>query len=520
MAVRKSLCFTVLLMMSTAFAQDSSPAQEDSLADIARTLRAKKKAEVVVNEEDAKQLFKDVESIVTFASEHSGLPKRTPVKYQLVGRDTVNRYFDEQLAQKEQAMKLKKSELVLKKFGLLPADFEVQGFAQHTGADGLAGFYDSRAKTMYLLNWIPLDKQRPVMAHELTHALQDQNYDLQAWKSGRAGGKDRPGRPDETLDARTAATEGQAMLIYLDYMLQPTGTSLAQAGDRIDAFKNQLMSVYDSPVEFKNAPLVFKEMSTFPYFDGFAFELEVLKRAGTEAAFAGVFAKPPRDTHDIMHPEDYLADVRPTSVQPGEIRSKIGDGYSVYDTGLVGELDVRTMSKQFGRENDAYSVAAFWDGGAYVAVKKSKSAKKTDSELAASDLAIMYVSRWKTNAAARRFAEIYRDALLKRTTVLEPGTERTSECTGVLCTQLWAARFETNDGPVVMELFPDNMLVIAQGFEYTLVDRVKVALRKASPKSQGTAEGSELMLRFAESPVVQAMRERLLREFGRELQVR
>jgi hypothetical protein len=132
----------------------------------------------------------------------------------------------------------------------------------------------------------------------------------------------------------------------------------------------------------------------------------------------------------------------------------------------------------------------------------------------------MYVSRWKTNAAARRFAEIYRDALLKRTTVLEPGTERTSECTGVLCTQLWAARFETNDGPVVMELFPDNMLVIAQGFEYTLVDRVKVALRKASPKSQGTAEGSELMLRFAESPVVQAMRERLLREFGRELQVR
>ncbi len=42
----------------------------------------------------------------------------------------------------------------------------------------LAGYYDLRDKTMYLLNWVPLELQRPVMAHELTHALQDQNYDL------------------------------------------------------------------------------------------------------------------------------------------------------------------------------------------------------------------------------------------------------------------------------------------------------------------------------------------------------
>ena len=45
----------------------------------------------------------------------------------------------------------------------------------------MAGFYDNKTKTVNLLDWIEPDEQKPVLAHELTHALQDQQVDLTKW---------------------------------------------------------------------------------------------------------------------------------------------------------------------------------------------------------------------------------------------------------------------------------------------------------------------------------------------------
>ena len=59
--------------------------------------------------------------------------------------------------------------------------------------------------------------------------------------------------------------------------------------------------------------------ANFPYYDGVTFELEVLKRGGTHAAFAGVFARPPLDTHEIMQPEVVLA------LGQGEQRQEIAE---------------------------------------------------------------------------------------------------------------------------------------------------------------------------------------------------
>jgi hypothetical protein len=512
-----SLVFILFLAFAgvSAVAQDTST-QDGSLADIARSIRAKKKVETVVNGEDAKQLFKDVESILTFASQHSGFQKRTAVRYKLVGRETVDKFFADAFAESDEAKKIQKSELVLKKFGVLPADFQLQKFAQEKGGEGLAGFYDDRDKTMYLLSWVDVSKQRPVMAHELTHALQDQNYNLKVWRkaSRNVNGKSVPDESSES-DARIAAIEGQAMLVYFDYMLQPLGTSLAESGDKIEALKSRLLSVYDSPVSFRTAPLIFKEMTTFPYLDGFAFELEILKKAGSAAAFAGVFARPPRDTHEIMHPEDYLSGKRPAAFRMPDLAVTFGESHPLYDSGSVGELDVRTMSKQFGIENDAYSVAAFWDGGAYLAVRKPLAVGKPEADLLASDLALLYVSRWKTPTAAKRFVEIYRAALVKRSHGVQPGSDRPSECEGAACPHRWSIRFDTDDGPVAMELSTDNTLIISQGLDYDLVDQIKQAFKK--PSRTKPVENSELMLRLSELPVVHAMRDEFLRSLTAQL---
>jgi hypothetical protein len=502
-------------LLSSAAAEDTvaAPAAEPqpaSLADIARSIRAKKKPEVVINQQDAEKLFQEVDSILSFASASSELPKRTTVKYKLLGREDVDKHFADALANDDAAQRLQRSELVLKKFGMLPDDFQVQKYLANRGGD-FAGFYDPREKTMYLLNWISLEQQRLVMAHELTHALQDQNYDLTKWRNPSL--KNSVEDKGVEIDARVAAAEGQAMLVYLDYELKSVGMKLAESTDRFDVLKTRVMSAYDSPMKSSTGPLIFTELAKFPYYDGFAFELEVMKRSGTRAAFAGVFANPPRDTHEIMQPDAYLAGVRTTPFALPNLMMALGSGYQSYDSGLIGELDVRIMAKQFGRDNDTYSVAPLWNGGAYLAVRKPSAATKKDADLTAADIALMYVSRWKTTAAAERFAELYKTAILRRSKTFDAAAAKSVSCDSRTpdCTGRWYARFDTNEGPVVMEISQNNTLMITQGLEESAVQQVKLALGRDTGTTQASNE-SELSLRFMDVPAVQALREEIVKQ--------
>jgi hypothetical protein len=502
---------------------ESSPSQpEQSLADIAKAIRAKKRPEIVITEDDGKALFKEVNTIFEFANSSSELPIRTPVKHKLIGREETDKRFTEGIASSDASKKIQRSELVLKKFGMLPSDFHMQNYLTDRGGSEVAGFYDPRDKTMYLLNWIPLEQQRLVMAHELTHALQDQNFNLMKWRYPDSSAKDNddPTANEKGLEteARVAVSEGQAMLVYLDYEIKPLGFKLSESTDHFDVLRTRILSVYDSPVTFHSAPLVFTETAKFPYYDGVTFELEVLKRAGTHAAFAGVFARPPLDTHEIMQPEAYLAGTHTAAFSLPNLLPALGSDYKPYDSGSIGELDVRIMAKQFGRDNDAYSVAPNWNGGAYLTVRKPTAAGKADSELTLSDIALMYVSRWKTAAAAERFADIYKSAVIRRSKLVDDAAAKVTKCNDrtVDCTARWYSRFDTEDGPVVMEISQDNTLMITQSLDDSAVEQVKLALGRSNGESQASSE-PELSLRFMDVPVVRAMREEILQQLTGKL---
>src|SRR5256886_9135851 len=118
----------------------------------------------------------------------------------------------------EDAERLRRSELVLKKFGLLPRDFDLEKLMVSLLREQVAGYYDPKTKTVNLLDWVPIEEQEPVMAHELTHALQDQTVNLDKWM--KKGEKDlgeikKDPTPedienDEVDNARQAVVEGQA----------------------------------------------------------------------------------------------------------------------------------------------------------------------------------------------------------------------------------------------------------------------------------------------------------------------
>ena len=116
-------------------------------------------------------------------------------------------------------------------------------------------YYDSKTKTVNMLDWVSIDEQKPVLAHELTHALQDQHVDLDKW------GDQTPDEvstnasedldlltKDELDDARDAVVEGQATAVMMDYILKPMGKSLVKDPEVMDFVKNQMSSTDSSPV--------------------------------------------------------------------------------------------------------------------------------------------------------------------------------------------------------------------------------------------------------------------------------
>jgi hypothetical protein len=79
------------------------------------------------------------------------------------------------------------SEVTLKKLGLAPPDFQYRAFMIRLLTEQVAGYYEPKTRQFYLADWIDIDGQKPIMAHELTHALQDQHFNLRRfdhWPKG------------------------------------------------------------------------------------------------------------------------------------------------------------------------------------------------------------------------------------------------------------------------------------------------------------------------------------------------
>ena len=81
-----------------------------------------------ISPKEAEELFHDVDQILQFAGKDSGLPIKKEVKRRLTSRDEVVAYLEKNMAEDKDAQRLRRSELVLKKFGLLPRNFDLQTF--------------------------------------------------------------------------------------------------------------------------------------------------------------------------------------------------------------------------------------------------------------------------------------------------------------------------------------------------------------------------------------------------------
>jgi hypothetical protein len=264
-----------------------------------------------------------------------------------------------------------------------------------------------------LLNWVDVEQQKPVLAHELTHALQDQSFDIDKWMKGSTEDTDNKQNDpsasdienDEESGARQAIIEGQAMVVLLDYSLAPTGKTLLDSPQIVDALKQgMLVGTADSPA-FRDAPIFLKEELTFPYRYGLDFTAALLKAGGKELAYAGAFRNPPKTTREIIEPETYLAHEK---LEPMKMIDMTKDfkGYDPFDIGAMGEFDVDILVEQYAGRDQAAAIYPEWRGGYYFAGRP-----KADQ---AAPIGLLYVSRWSNAAKAAEFAAVYAKALTQR----------------------------------------------------------------------------------------------------------
>jgi len=493
--------------------------QGQSLGELARKMRKDHTAEVQMSQEDAKDLFRSVDKIVAFASEDSGFPKRSTVKRRLVSSAEVEQYTRDQEAKEEYTQRFARSEMTMKKFGLLPREFNLREFVVKANGKEIAAYYDNETKTISLLNWIPKDRQAPILAHELTHALQDQNYDLKAWlKAGQEVSQPAESRSrdtdvdDDSVGARRAVVEGQAQIVFIDYLLAPMGRTLQNTPGLIYQMEEPAVKAVADSQLLHDAPMILREMGTFPYREGLTFEGELLEKGGEKMAFPGVFARPPRNTHEVLQPTAYIDSEKLAAIRIPDVQQIVTDKYAVYDSGGIGELDVRALLKTYGNRKEADILAAGWQGGAYVAFRRT--AKTATDALTTADLALLYVSRWKSSQSAERFTHVYASAIAQRYHTATP--QATASCAGAKC-PVSAVQILTEEGPVIVEQWADNTVLVSESFDQITAGKLVDAIRERNAEVRAdNLRHDELGLRLYDVPEFSAFQaqigERVLRE--------
>jgi hypothetical protein len=326
-------------------------------------------------------------------SEITGLKLLTPLKKSLRSRDQIRAYVINEMKEDKDEAERYAGQRSAEAFGLLPKGFDLDNFMIDLLTEQIAGLYDPKSHEFYVADWIPAADQKMVMAHELTHALQDQHFKIDNWV--------KAARPNDDAElARESVLEGSAMAAMVDYLLQGTGRSLQ---DLPDIDPSMLVGDMDSTPMLKKAPPFLRDALIFPYLDGLNFSAAIVRPKGWDA-LAGVFAKPPVSTQQIMHPDLYFSFRIPPKADLPSLDKDLGADWVRLEDNLMGEFGWKEVLKQFLNEERAIPLAAAWSSDRYILFEQKKTKKLV--LIARLDLA--------DERATARFFSAYSEVLAKK----------------------------------------------------------------------------------------------------------
>ena len=316
------------------------------------------------------------------------------------------------------------AEALLKAFGLAPKEFAYRTFLIKLLTEQVAGYYDPKAQQFYLADWIELEGQKPVMAHELTHALQDQHFNLKRFEKWPKGDS------DAELAAH-ALIEGDATLAMTLYMARNPLVALA--------FIRSLGSQEIATEQFKQAPRALRESLLFPYEEGSAWATQLYKRGGWEMV-SQAFTKLPQSSEQILHADKYFSYEAPQKITLADFKSVLGPAWKRIDVDVNGEWGCFLILDEFlNNAAESKQASAGWGGDRFALYETSKPGETFIAQLTA----------WDTPQDAREFF----DAYAKRTAKRYAGATTTAQKED-------RVEWQTSAGGVVLELRGSRVAIL------------------------------------------------------------
>ncbi len=339
-------------------------------------------------------VFSQIDSIVKSLSEISGLAEKHPVPYGRISKKQLRQFLTKRIKKTLKPEEIYADELALKMFGLVPADFDLRKATIDLLTEQAAAFYDYEAKKLFLLDDSSFTSEATTLAHELSHALADQHFDLGKFM------EDTPANDDENL-AHTAVVEGQASWLMIAYDLKVAGQRPVPTLDMLKSVADSSeTSMADYPV-LKGSPLYIQQSLLFPYAQGTLFFDAVYKKMGQEA-FKAVFTDAPVDSAQILHPDKYFAHEKAS--KPDLPKLGLKDQEKEITEGSVGEFDHRMLLRQYVSEAQANALAPHLRGGQFKIVGVGKLRTPI----------LEYVSQWDSDDHATNFFAWYETILRKK----------------------------------------------------------------------------------------------------------
>ena len=341
----------------------------------------------------AAKLCAEIQPLAEQLTKISGMPLRHPVPCDFISKDKIAEFLNKRVKEVAKPEEVRAEELTLKKFGLVPADFDLAKSTVDLLTEQAAAFYDYDKKKLFVTDSTPNDSQQPVLAHEIAHAIADQNYNLGKFiKQGR--------KSDDGSTARLAVMEGQATWLMSELLARKMGQSLKGSPALLAAMSGINDNGAGQFPVFDKSPLYLRQTLVFPYTKGMLFQHAAFDRDGQQG-FTEVFTKPPVSTQQILHPEKYFEGVKPTNPDVPNPKLK---GFKSLVGGSLGELEHNILLEQYVSKESAADIAPHWRGSNFVLMENKK----------ANRIVLLYASEWDSPDAARRFFQAYREVLAKK----------------------------------------------------------------------------------------------------------
>jgi hypothetical protein len=293
------------------------------------------------------------------------LPIKEPLKKSLRSKQDIRNYLIREEKEDKSEAQHYADQKSLEAFGLIPKGFPLDSFMLDVLTDQVAGLYDPKGKEFYIADWIPIDEQKEVMSHELTHALEDQSFTIDPWL--------KAARPNDDAElARNAVSEGTAIAAMIDYTVRDSNLSVRTLPDISMLIRSGAIANMNSDPILSKAPSVIRDSLLFPYLAGAGFAQQFLKAHAGWTDLKLVFQNPPVSTQQILHPEKYLAAEKPVTVTLPDWKGLVPDDWKLLDANVMGEFGLQEILKQYLGEDRASLLSPAWAGDRYAVFENAK----------------------------------------------------------------------------------------------------------------------------------------------------